>query len=62
MISGAFARLSSFLTGYEQLPLVRHRSGFALYFLTMVGWENGDKDEQSASTAENQIPIFPSLF
>jgi DUF1365 family protein len=24
----------------------------------MVGWENGDKDEQSASSAENQIPIF----
>jgi hypothetical protein len=24
----------------------------------MFGWENGDKDEQSASSAENQIPIF----
>jgi hypothetical protein len=26
----------------------------------MVGWENGHKDEQSASGAENQIPIFIS--
>jgi hypothetical protein len=24
----------------------------------MVGWENGDKDEPSAGSAENQIPIF----
>jgi len=23
----------------------------------MVGWENGDKHESSASSAENQIPI-----
>jgi hypothetical protein len=57
MISGAFERLSSFLTCHEQLPLVR-RSSLALCFFTMVGWENGDKDEQSASSAENQIPIF----
>jgi hypothetical protein len=57
MISGAFERLSSFLTCREQLPLV-HRSSLALYFIKMVGWENGDKNEQSASSAENQIPIF----
>jgi hypothetical protein len=25
----------------------------------MVGWENGDKAEPSAGSAENQIPIFP---
>ena len=24
----------------------------------MVGWENGDKDEPSAGSTENQVPIF----
>jgi len=28
----------------------------------MVGWEKGDKDEPLASSAENQIPIFPRML